>query len=175
LQSPTAIAKEGAMAEEQARGLEWGQLGEGIGPLVRLLRIELTVRVANAQAKVGLHSGALSAMALIDANPGCSQSDLARELALDKSVLVAIVDDLEWQGMAVRTRSATDRRRNSLALTDQGRATMATMLDSAMDVERPIRDALSVDEYAALTGLLKRAYIALQPGEDPPAGARAHL
>ena len=163
------------MAEAQATGLDWGPLGEGIGPLVRLLRIELTVRVANAQAKIGLHSGALSAMALIDANPGCSQSDLARELALDKSVLVAIVDDLEKQGMAARSRSATDRRRNSLALTDLGRATMATMLDTAMDVERPIRAALSRDEVVVLTSLLRRAYAALQPGEDPPAGARSQL
>jgi DNA-binding MarR family transcriptional regulator len=142
-------------------GLDWGLFGDRIGPAVRLLRNELTVRIANAQDGFGLHSGALSAMVLIDANPGCSQSDLARELALDKSVLVAIVDDLETRGLAKRTRSTTDRRRNSLALTGEGAQTMAAMFACARAVEAPIEAGLSEAERALLVQLLKRAYAAL--------------
>ncbi len=144
-----------------ADGMNWGLFGDRIGPAVRLLRNELTVRIASAQDGFGLHSGALSAMVLIDANPGCSQSDLARELALDKSVLVAIVDDLERRGLARRTRSTTDRRRNSLALTEEGQRTMAAMFACARAVEAPIEAALSVGERVQLVALLKRAYAAL--------------
>lgn len=144
-----------------ATGLRWGLFGDRIGPAIRLLRNELSVRITAAQEPFGLHSGALSAMVLIDANPGCSQSDLARELALDKSILVAIVDDLEAKGLACRTRSAADRRRNSLALTDAGKRTMAAMFAVAKAVEDPIEEALSVEERALLVALLKRAYAAL--------------
>jgi DNA-binding MarR family transcriptional regulator len=156
--------------EPATRGLEWGLFGERIGPVVRLLRNELTTRIVAAHAPFGLHSGALSAMALIDANNGCSQSDLARELALDKSVLVAIIDDLETRGLARRSRSAADRRRYNLVLTDPGRETMAAMFAAANAVERPIRDALAPDEIASLIHLLKRAYAALltRTPEGPP-------
>lgn len=157
------------MDEPATRGLEWGLFGERIGPVVRLLRNELTTRILGAQTPFGLHSGALSAMVLIDANPGCSQSDLARELALDKSILVAIVDDLEKRGLARRARSTTDRRRNSLVLTDDGRRMMIAMFDCANEVERPIRDAMSAAEIATLIHLLRRAYAALVPA-PPPAG-----
>jgi DNA-binding MarR family transcriptional regulator len=156
------------MDEPGTRGLEWGLFGERVGPVVRLLRNELTLRILSAQARYDLHSGALSAMVLIDANPGCSQSDLARELALDKSVLVAIVDDLESRGLARRARSTADRRRNSLKLTDAGKHMMATMFASANAVEQPIRDALSEAEIAALIRLLRRAYGALIAADPPP-------
>jgi DNA-binding MarR family transcriptional regulator len=132
-----------------------------VGPAVRLLRNDLTVRVARAQDPFGLHSGALSTMVLVQANPGCSQSELAHQLAMDKSMLVAIVDDLESRGLATRSRSTSDRRRNSLALTPQGERMMLEMLACASEVERPIRNALSSEEYAALIRLLRRAYSAL--------------
>jgi DNA-binding MarR family transcriptional regulator len=156
------MTKAGQTGEvSSACALDWGLFGDRIGPAVRLLRNELTVRISNAQAPFGLHSGGLSSMVLIHANPGCSQADLARELALDKSVLVAIIDDLERQGFARRGRSAIDRRRYSLMLTDEGERVMRAMLECGKSVEQPIADALSPEEYMLLITLLRRAYAAL--------------
>jgi DNA-binding MarR family transcriptional regulator len=151
----------GAGAEAAPAQLEWGFFADRVGPAVRLLRNELTVRITRAQDPFGLHSGALSTMVLVHANPGCSQSHLAHELAMDKSVLVAIVDDLESRGLAKRSRSTSDRRRNSLSLTPEGERTMHEMLACVSDVERPIRTALSNEDYAALIRLLRSAYAAL--------------
>lgn len=142
-------------------GMRLGQLGERVGPAVRLLRNELTSRIAQAYARFGLHSGASSAMALIEANPGCAQADLARELALDKSVVVVIVADLEGKGFVTRTRSPTDRRRNSLALTEEGRRVVTAMFTAAAAVEQPIEAALSAEERATLIRLVRRAHAAL--------------
>jgi len=147
--------------EQGAPRLQWGRFSDRVGPAVRLLRNELTARIAEAYAPFALHSGALSAMVLIEANPGCSQSDLARELAMDKSVLVAVVDDLEQRGLARRARSTVDRRRNVLEITAEGAEVMAAMFACARRVERPIEQALSAEERAQLIGLLKRAYAAL--------------
>jgi len=145
--------------------MDWGLLRNGVGTGVRLLRNELVDRIVAAYAPFSLRSGALSTMVLIKANPGCSQSELAREVAMDDSAMVAIIDELEERGLALRSRSATDRRRNSLALTPDGEALMTEMIGCAMGVEGPIRDALSEEELATLIALLRRAYGALMTGE----------
>jgi DNA-binding MarR family transcriptional regulator len=149
---------------EAANGLQpmdWGELRTGVGTIIRLLRNELTARILEAYAPFGLRSGALSTMALIKANPDCSQSEIAREVAMDDSAMVAIIDDLERQGLARRTRSTKDRRRNSLSLTAEGEDVMAKMVEAAMRVERPVREALSEKEFATLLDLLRRSYDAL--------------
>jgi DNA-binding MarR family transcriptional regulator len=146
--------------------MDWGLLRNCVGTSVRLLRNELTDRIIDAYSPFMLRSGALSTMVLIKANPGCSQAELAREVAMDDSAMVAIIDELEERGLAVRSRSATDRRRNSLALTPQGETLMDEMIACAMQVEKPIREAMSEEELATLIALLRRAYAAVTDG--PP-------
>ena len=50
-----------------------------------------------------------------------TQSELAKEVDLGPSTITGIVDRLEAKGYVVRTRSAADRRRIMLQLTDSGR------------------------------------------------------
>ena len=148
-------------------GMDWGLLSNTVGTGVRLLRNELTDRIIAAYAPFSLRSGALSTMMLIKANPGCSQSELAREVAMDDSAMVAIIDELEERGLAVRSRSKADRRRNSLALTADGEKLMHEMIGCAMEVERPIREELSEAELATFISLLRRAYGALTGAVRP--------
>ena len=148
--------------------LDRGLLSGGVGPRIRLIRNLLTQRVIAAFAPFGLRTGAFSSMALIAANPGCSQNDLARELALDKSGMVAIVDELEARGLAVRTRPPHDRRRHALSLTPAGETLMAEMYAAVSAMEQPIYDALEPKELAQFLSLLDRAYAAMtatEPGE----------
>ena len=154
---------EGAAQQQPSQSLRmnWGELSNGVGTCVRLLRNELYPRILSAYERFGLHSGALSVMVLIKGNPGCSQSEIAREVAMDDSAMVAIIDELEKRGLAQRTRSVTDRRRNSLTLTPDGERVMAEMIACAMDVERPIQQALSEEELLTLMDLLRRSYEAL--------------
>jgi DNA-binding MarR family transcriptional regulator len=156
----------GTAASDIAR-MDWGMLRNGVGTGVRMLRNELVDRIVAAYAPFGLRSGAMSTMVLIEANPGCSQSEIARELAIDDSAMVAIIDELEERGLAVRSRSATDRRRNSLSLTADGKARIGEMIGCAMAVEKPIRDALGEEELMRLVALLRRAYAALAANPQP--------
>ena len=149
---------------ETAPGMDWGLLNNSIGTGVRLLRNELVDRIVEAYAPFALRSGALSTMVLIKANPGCSQSELAREVAMDDSAMVAIIDELEQRDLAVRRRSTADRRRNSLALTPAGEALMHEMINAANVVERPLREAMSDAEVETLIALLRRAYVAITTG-----------
>jgi MarR family transcriptional regulator for hemolysin len=51
-----------------------------------------------------------------------TQIQLAALADLDKTTMVATVDDLEARGLAERRPSATDRRARIIAVTDKGRA-----------------------------------------------------
>ena len=138
-----------------------GVLEGRVGPQVRLVRNQLAARVLAAFAPFDLPSGAFSILALISANPGCSQSDIAREARLDKSVVVALLDELEAKGILSRVRSAKDRRRNTLMLTASGAAMLRRMNAVAASIERPIEEALSADEIEQLCALLARVHSAL--------------
>lgn len=70
-------------------------------------------------AGLGLtESQALSSLALHGER---GQSDLARDLQLTSSASTALVDRLERQGVAERTRHPHDRRRIIVRLTERGR------------------------------------------------------
>lgn len=151
--------------QQMLDGMDLGLLGDSIGPAVRHLRNLLTSRIVAAFEPYGLRSGSHSTMALVAANPGCSQSEIARNIGTDKSIVVAIVDDLEKQGLAERQRSTEDRRRNALVLTDKGRALMLELDNLGRSVEAPIREALSPEEVAQLIHLARRAIDALMASE----------
>ena len=153
-------------ADRPDEGVDFGLLGESIGPGVRLLRNLLSSRIVVAFEPYGLRSGTFSTMALISANPGCSQSDIAKHIGTDKSIVVAIVDDLEQRGLAERRRSTQDRRRNALTLTPDGEALMQELHKIGQMVEKPIRAKLNRQEMAQLISLTQRAVDAILEDEQ---------
>ena len=158
-----------AMKRSPAPKLKRGVLSDRAGPRVRLLRNLLTARVTAALAPFELTSGALTAMALIAANEGCSQMELAREMGMEKSAVSGIVDELVKRRLAVRDRSDRDRRRNALSLTAKGERTMRAMHDAAAAQEDAMENAFTRAQYAQFLNGLDRAYAALLDA-DPAAG-----
>jgi len=152
-----AESKETNSGEELDPGLLAGYLG----PRVRVLWNLLSAKMEAALAPFGLRTGAFSTLALISANPGCSQNQLAKALGMDKSAVVAIIDDLEARGLASRMRGTQDRRRHELTLTAAGEALTERMYGVVSQVGLPIRKALSKREFEQLLSLLDRAYGAL--------------
>jgi len=55
-----------------------------------------------------------------------SAGDLARGIAVSQATITGIVDRLELRGLVTRTRSAEDRRRVVIELTDAGREVVAS-------------------------------------------------
>ncbi len=141
--------------------LDQGVLASHLGPRICVLWNLLSARNAAALAPFGLRSGAFSTLAMISANPGCSQNELARGLGMDKSAVVAIIDELEARDLASRERGTHDRRRHSLSLTAEGEAMMQRMFGPVTEVGLPIRKALTKQEIEQLLSLLDRAYDAL--------------
>lgn len=70
---------------------------------------------------IGLGTTESQAVSVLALHGQRGQSELARDLQLTSSASTALVDRLERQGVAERTRHPTDRRRIIVRLTDRGR------------------------------------------------------
>lgn len=138
--------------------LSLGGLDRMIGFRLRRVQIVMTRRLAKVSDKHNLTPGSFPFLALIVANPGASQSDLAQCVGVDKSAAVAIFDSLEKNGLAIRERSARDRRRHQIVPTEKGRALLEEMLAQAYDDERALVRPLTPATVASIKASLDQLY-----------------
>jgi len=146
-------------------GVSLGRLGDFIGFRLRRVQNQLSRDFAAVTAEQGLRSGLFSSLAIISANPGISQIELSREVGLDKSVTVTIVDELEQFGWAVRKRSETDRRRHALYITPDGQLHLDELFGLLEKTENSVLHELSPGELQILCELLDRMYAAFAETE----------
>jgi DNA-binding MarR family transcriptional regulator len=155
-----------AEAQDQTEELDFGLIADFVGPRVRILWNLLSARMVEALAPFGVRPGTFSALALISANPGCSQKQLAQRLGMDKSAVVAIVNELDSLGLATRAQHKVDRRFHALKITAKGNALLQRMHAAVTGPSHPIRDAMSAREFEQLLLLLDRACRALVQAEQ---------
>lgn len=139
-------------------GVRLGRLGDFVGFRLRRVQNQLSRDFAAATAERGLRSGLFSSLALISANPGLSQAELSREIAMDKSVTVTLVDEMERRGWAERRRSPIDRRRHALFITEEGQVQLEEMFALVNATEDAVLHQLSPAELLLLSELLDRMY-----------------
>lgn len=149
------------------RTLDWGILDGSIGPRVRLLRNTLAAGSVTVSEPFGLPTGSLTVLALIAANPGCAQVELAAMAGISGPTLVGIMAELEQRSLLTRQRDEADRRRNLVVLTDAGQAMMGTLFAQVTQIEAPVRAALGPQDMARLAALLDRAIAALEAADRP--------
>jgi DNA-binding MarR family transcriptional regulator len=144
--------------EDEIAEADLGVLNDVIGFRLRRIQNHLSRGFSDRIARKEIKPGAFSAMALISANAGLSQTTLSREIGFDKATVVAILDSLEDLGWAERRRSTEDRRRHALYLTKTGQKALQKMLDEAHENEKAVHAALSAEEQAQLFALLDKIY-----------------
>lgn len=147
--------------ESDAANLALGRLGDFVGFRLRRVQNQLSRKFASATADMGLRSGLFSSLAIVAANPAISQSELSREVGLDKSVTVTIVDELEKYGWAERRRSPEDRRRHALFVTPEGNQQLDRLFARMEEVEGDVLHQLTPAEHQLLNDLLDRMYEAV--------------
>jgi len=85
-----------------------------------------------------------------------SQADLGRRLGIDRSDLVALLNQLGVQDLIHREPDPRDRRRNSVAITAAGVERLRALDDAVDRAQDDLLAPLDPDERAALVGLLQR-------------------
>ena len=104
----------------------------------------------------GLGTRVFSALSLVVQFPQISQSELARMLGIERSGLVAIVDELEKRGYLIRTTVPGDRRVQALVPTSDGNAAYQSALDAVKQHEDRLLSHLKADEKQSLLHLLRK-------------------
>ncbi|TVP72511.1 MAG: MarR family transcriptional regulator [Rhodobacteraceae bacterium] len=99
---------------------------------------------------------AFSVLTLIVETQGLTQSEIARQLGIERSGLVAIIDDLEARGLAERCAVPGDRRSQALLASKAGYDLHTDILARVHAHERALLAPLSRDEQAHLLALLRK-------------------
>ncbi len=105
-------------------------------------------------AGFGLRAVSFSALSIIVARPGLTQTQLADALQIERSNLVTLIDELAGRGLIVRAPVAQDRRRHALMPTASGKKLAAEAQDGVTAHERALFSCLTPAETQELKRLL---------------------
>jgi len=89
--------------------------------------------------------------------PGIDQAGLANAIAKDRATIGAVVDRLEQKGLLTRAVSDQDKRARVLALSDEGKRVIASLLPVVEGLQHEILAGLDDEEYAAFVALAAKA------------------
>jgi DNA-binding MarR family transcriptional regulator len=112
----------------------------------------LTEKLASAGAR-GYHYRLLAA--LQEFGPG-SQASLGRRTSMDRSDVVAAINELASRGQVQRAPDPADHRRNVITITPAGTAHLQRLDELLTDVQDELLAPLAPEERTQLTGLLAR-------------------
>jgi DNA-binding MarR family transcriptional regulator len=113
--------------------------------------------ISETLAPLGLRVGTFSALAVIAASPGISQTRLSQVLNIKRSGVVVVVDELESLNAVERLPVETDRRAYALQITPEG-ADLWNRAETAVQAHEAAMFAeLTAEELDTLRKLLSRA------------------
>jgi DNA-binding MarR family transcriptional regulator len=117
------------------------------------------------------HPADMAVLAAVEALGPASQRLLGQRLAINRTVMVQIVDRLETEGLVERNRDPRDRRNYAVTLTDAGRRATATWERQAQAHTACLASNLSPRQRRRLNELLAAALATPDGGlpEMPPA------
>jgi DNA-binding MarR family transcriptional regulator len=135
----------------------------------------MRLRSESALSPLGLRPRHLVALTMLRDCDAITQQGLAEMLQLDGTNVVGLLNELEAEGLATRTRSPEDRRRHIVELTMAGREMLARAEFVLAAVEAEVLDGLSLEQRGLLFDLLRQATAGHQvhPSVECAAGTTA--
>ena len=129
-----------------------------IGFHLRLAQIAVFRDFATTLDTLDVTPGIFAVLVLIDTNAGLKQTELANAVGLDRSSMVAVIDNLERRGLVRRLAVATDRRANALRLTAAGKDLLKKAKRLVAAHEARLAENLAAGERVALVAMLDRIF-----------------
>lgn len=136
--------------------VETPDLEEFIGYNLKRAYVIVQADFRRALGEDGFAPRVFSALSLVVQYPNVTQSGLARMLGIERSGLVAIVDELEGRGLLKRTNVPGDRRVQALVPTQKGKTVYAEARATVRAHEEQLLSNLSTDEKTTLMALLAK-------------------
>jgi DNA-binding MarR family transcriptional regulator len=146
----------GAAARNRPREpLELGVLNEHLGYFLRRIQVWVFQDFLRKLSRVDIRPAQYSVLAVIEANPGLSQSDLADFLGIERARLVRMLDRIERRGFAKRRASPRDRRSHALYLTREGQKALKRIKTLAAQHEADLAERLGPENRRLMLEVLR--------------------
>jgi DNA-binding MarR family transcriptional regulator len=142
-----------------------------LGYLLKHAQLRMAELNAAALAPFGITGRELAVLLSIDSQAPLSQQEAARWLGVDRTTMVALIDELEGKQLVQRRQDPADRRKNVVALTPAGRGTLRKAGKASDEAERRFLAPLTGDQAAEIRESLRR--IAFPSVTEPAAVERA--
>jgi len=135
--------------------LDLGVLNGHLGYFLRRIQVWVFQDFLRRLSRIDIRPAQYSVLAVIEANPGLSQSDLADFLGIERARLVRMLDRLERRGYARRRPSPRDRRSHALHLTRDGEKVLKRVKALAAQHEADLAEKLGPDNRRLLLDVLR--------------------
>ncbi|MFM5950293.1 MAG: MarR family winged helix-turn-helix transcriptional regulator [Novosphingobium sp.] len=135
-----------------------GEIRNIVGFHIRLAHGAVYRHFTETFTDLDLTQKQVSVLWIVDDHPDISQTDLAQRMRMDRATTMAIVNRMQSRGYLVRGKSANDGRKQTLNLTDGGRAALVKAKDAISDHERWLKSRFSDKEVEQLIELLSRIH-----------------
>jgi DNA-binding MarR family transcriptional regulator len=133
-----------------------GKMHGYLGYLLRRAQMLAYADFIAELAELNLSPGQFGVLTVIDTNPGLRQSEISAALGIQKTNFVAVLNEFERRGLAVRRPATGDRRSYALHLTTAGKALLRRARAAQARHEARLVEPLAERERAQLLGLLAK-------------------
>ncbi len=109
-----------------------------------------------ALTTLGMNARHAGILTILDEKGVLSQNELGKCAYIDRTTIVALIDDLERLGLVERKEHPTDRRSHAIYMTEKGRGFMPQIVKKAKEVEKEFLGPLTASEQKNLLQLLRK-------------------
>jgi DNA-binding MarR family transcriptional regulator len=135
-------------------------------PFLLFRASQASLSLANQMlARIGLCARQAGILTMVTELEPMTQKALADALGIDRTTMVALLDDLENKGYVARQRHPRDRRAFLIHPTDSGRAAKAAAVRILDQQQRRFLAPLTPAERTQLADLLTRLHRRRAPGQ----------
>jgi DNA-binding MarR family transcriptional regulator len=127
-----------------------------LGYLLKHVQLRLAEHTGPALAPLNLNGRELAVLSVLGAGPPLAQQQAAGRLGVDRTTMVALVDELERKDLVERRADAGDRRRNLVHLTERGQHALNEGERLVQDAEQAFLAVLDGAEADQFRSLLQR-------------------
>ena len=110
--------------------------------------------ITRRNRREGLTPGQPKVLQYLSTHDGCTQQDVARGCALDKSTVAGLLSRMEADGLVARRASSKDRRETGVFLTEKGARGARIAERTSTEVDSIALQGLTEGERAELSRLL---------------------
>ena len=137
-------------------------MADRLGYLLKHAQLRFFELTATVLAPIGINGQEAVVLRAIDGPDPLSQGEVARRMGIDRTTMVALIDELERKQFVERRQDPADRRKNVVVLTEAGRDTLRRANLAGQEAERRFLSPLAPGEQE----LFRTALRVLLSGTD---------